>query len=95
MKGDGGIKSIMNALDLMNNIEMVDIACQTDPIRIALSAPSITFEEKKHERKASLTGALDTRPDEDQNEEESKIEDQTNNADAVEDATGQEASFLL
>ena len=74
-EGSSGVKSMLYALDLMNNIEMVDIACQTDPIRIALSAPSITFEEKKHDRKASLTAAPETRLDEGQNEEESKTED--------------------
>ena len=74
-EGSSGVKSMLYALDLMNNIEMVDIACQTDPIRIALSAPSITFEEKKNERKTSLTAVTDTREEDDQNEEESKTED--------------------
>ena len=67
-EGSSGVKSMLYALDLMNNIEMVDIACQTDPIRIALSAPSITFEEKKQ-------AAPETRPEEGQNEEEGKTED--------------------
>ena len=51
MKEGSGINGILNALDLMNNVEMIDIACQTDPIRIAISAPSIQFEEKKQEPK--------------------------------------------
>lgn len=53
IKEDSGINGILNALDLMNNVELVDIAVQTEPIRIPISAPSIKFEEKRQEQKQS------------------------------------------
>ena len=47
MKEESGINGLLNALDLMNNVVMQDISVQTDPIRVAISAPSIQFEERK------------------------------------------------
>ena len=60
VKEESGINGILNALDLMNNIELVDIAVQTDPIRIPISAPSIAFEERKQEPKQSQSLAPQT-----------------------------------
>ena len=51
MKEESGINGLLNALDLMNNVVMQDISVQTDPIRVAISAPSIQFEERKQEQK--------------------------------------------
>ena len=51
MKEESGVNGLLYALDLMNNIVMQDISVQTDPIRVAISAPSIQFEERKSEQK--------------------------------------------
>ena len=51
MKEQSGVNGLLYALDLMNNIVMQDISVQTDPIRVAISAPSIQFEERKSEQK--------------------------------------------
>ena len=49
MKEESGVNGLLYALDLMNNIVMQDISVQTEPIRVAISAPSIQFEERKSE----------------------------------------------
>ena len=51
MKEESGVNGLLYALDLMNNIVMQDISVQTEPIRVAISAPSIQFEERKSEQK--------------------------------------------
>ena len=51
MKEESGVNGLLYALDLMNNIVMQDISVQTEPIRVAISAPSIQFEERKSELK--------------------------------------------
>ena len=57
MKEESGVNGLLYALDLMNNIVMQDISVQTDPIRVAISAPSIQFEERKSEQKEIVENA--------------------------------------
>ena len=57
MKEESGINGLLNALDLMNNVVMQDISVQTDPIRVAISAPSILIVLQFEERKAQSNGA--------------------------------------
>ena len=57
MKEESGVNGLLYALDLMNNIVMQDISVQTDPIRVAISAPSIQFEERKSEQKQVIENA--------------------------------------